>query len=42
MPLKPAKNEGFGALSQHFRFTLFRAFRMMKTTREREMRLEAQ
>jgi hypothetical protein len=39
---KTAKNIGFGALAQHFRFTLFPGFRMMKTTRDQEMRLEAQ
>jgi hypothetical protein len=39
---KTAKNMGFGAFSQHFRFTLFPGFRMMKATREQEMRLETQ
>jgi hypothetical protein len=39
---KTAKNMGSGAFMQHFRFTLFSGFRMMKTTREQEMRLETQ
>jgi len=39
---KNRKNMGSGRVSQHFRFTLFPGFRMMKTTREQEMRLETQ
>jgi hypothetical protein len=39
---KTAKNMGSEAFSQHFCFTLFPGFLMMKTTREQEMRLETQ